>query len=57
MKGISTRSNLQVGNWAASLSEKLKIYWRAGRLPGTPPFAPQRRWEAFDYATLPLRDR
>ena len=57
MKGISTRSNLQTNNWAASLSEKLKMYWRTGRLPGRPPFAPQRRWEAYDYATLPLHDR
>lgn len=57
MRGISTRSNLQKGNWAASLSEKLKLYWRVGRLPGVPPFKPQRRWEAVDYARLPLEDR
>ena len=57
MRGISTRSNLHMGNWAASLAEKLKLYWRVGRLPGIPPFKPQRRWEAVDYATLPLQNR
>lgn len=57
MRGISTRSNLHMGNWAASLAEKLKLYWRSGQLSGIPPFKPQRRWEAVDYARLPLENR
>ena len=57
MRGISTRTKLHTTNWTASLAEKLKLYWRAGQLPGLPPFKPQRRWEAVEYAKLPLENR
>ncbi len=55
LKGISTRADVHVGNWAFHLADKLRRAWFP--LAGSPPFAAHRGEEALEYAALPTLDR
>ncbi len=44
-------------NWAAHFANRLKYQWTSTHLRGSPPFAPLKRSEAFDYAALHATDR
>ena len=55
LKGISTRADVHVGNWAFHLADKLRRAWFP--LVGSPPFAAHRGEEALEYAALPTLDR
>ena len=55
LKGISTRADVHVSNWAFHLADKLRRAWFP--LVGSPPFAAHRGEEALEYAALPTLDR
>ena len=57
LRGITSRSDLSSDNWAAHFANRLKYQWVSTHLRGSPPFAPQKRLEAHDYAALHAIDR
>lgn len=57
LRGITSRSDLNSHNWAAHFANRLKYQWVSTHLKGSPPFAPTKRQEAFDYAALHAKDR
>lgn len=57
LKGITSRADLNSENWAAHFANRLKYQWTSTHLRGSPPFAPLKRHEAYDYAALHATDR
>ena len=57
LKGITSRTDLNSHNWAAHFANRLKYQWVSTHLRGAPPFAPSKRQEALEYASLGAADR